>query len=163
MQPMDPWFLQPLGLGDETVDQGSSGSGSKGSRRKPGRDSIRTSFSTRGSASLNLHIKFNPVAAFNSSIRLPQQPRTFYLTVEDQNNERIICGQGSPYSDQTVTCQGLVPGQYTVTAFDSGRLTACWDLESATIYQKFAEDLSSSRIYCWLVHATAGAAGSSSS
>lgn len=127
MQPMDPWFLQPLGLGDETVDQGSSKSGLDGrSKAKRGSDNIRTSFSTPGAASLNLKIVFAPVAAFNSSIRLPQQPRTFYLTVENQNNERVICGQGSAYSDQTISCQGLVSGQYTVTAFDTGEGTGCF-------------------------------------
>lgn len=109
LQPMDTWFLQPLGLDPFGL-----------SSRTRTVDNVRTAFSARGSATLNINVVFEALAAFNTSMRLPPLPRTFYLTIENENREKITCGRGSVYRDQTVQCTGLLPGRYTVTAFDSG-------------------------------------------
>lgn len=121
LQPIDPWFLQPLGLGDEHFSSTSSSMNSRSRRRN---SNAKAPLRRRGSASLNLNIEFRAVAAFNTSIRLPLLPRTFRITLEDDNGDQTVCGDGSVYRDQTVHCTGLVPGHYTATAVDSGEQQA---------------------------------------
>lgn len=134
--PFSP-FLSPISRPatrsrSSSSDSNGSTSSSSSSLEKDSSSSVRSyAYQGNGTSQLVLQVTFLPLANFNTSLRLPLPPRSFYVTLEDEvTADKGTCGEhGLSYKDQAVYCSGLVKDRdYTVTLFDTGEIEYCLGL-----------------------------------